>query len=58
MDALRLLINELRANYPALTRPGFVAHRWIAVDTQGNYGRKTDPTDLTDNWLKNWITSL
>src|SRR5689334_3905781 len=58
LSALRWLVNELRANYPHIQKPGIVAHRWIAVDQQGNYGRKTDPNDLTDNWLRNWITSL
>ena len=58
LDALRWLCNELRANYRALTKPGHVAHRWVAVDQLGRYGRKVDPSDLTDLWLRNWILSL
>jgi N-acetyl-anhydromuramyl-L-alanine amidase AmpD len=58
MAALRWLVNELRANYPHIRKEGICAHRWVAVDGQGHYGRKTDPNDVTDLWLKNWITSL
>ena len=58
LQALRWLVNELRANYTAIQKPGHVGHRWIAVDAFGKYGRKVDPSDLTDLWLRNWIQSL
>ncbi|HEX6607118.1 MAG TPA: N-acetylmuramoyl-L-alanine amidase [Chloroflexia bacterium] len=58
LTALRWLVNELRANYRAIQRMGHVAHRWIAVDQYDHYGRKVDPSDMTDLWLRNWIQSL
>lgn len=58
LTALRWLVNELRANYPALRKEGIVAHRWIAGPNVRSTDVKVDPSDVTDNWLRNWIQSL
>ena len=58
LTALRWLVNELRANYPAIRREGIVLHRWIAGPNVRITDVKTDPSDLTDNWWRNWIQSL
>lgn len=58
LAALRWLVNELRANYAAIRKEGVVLHRWIAGPNVRITDVKTDPSDLTDNWWRNWIQSL
>jgi N-acetyl-anhydromuramyl-L-alanine amidase AmpD len=58
LETLRWLVNELRANYPALKREGMVLHRWISGPNVRKTDIKTDPSDLSDQWWRNWITSL
>jgi N-acetyl-anhydromuramyl-L-alanine amidase AmpD len=58
LTALRWLVNELRANYPAIRKEGIVLHRWIAGPNVRTTDVKVDPSDATDNWWRNWIQSL
>jgi N-acetyl-anhydromuramyl-L-alanine amidase AmpD len=58
LSALRWLVNELRANYPALRKEGIVLHRWVSGPNVRTTDVKVDPSDATDNWWRNWIQSL
>jgi N-acetyl-anhydromuramyl-L-alanine amidase AmpD len=58
MAALRWLVNELRANYPHIRKEGITLHRWISGPNVRTTDIKVDPSDLPDNWWRNWIISL
>lgn len=54
LAALRWLCRQLLADHLTITPAGIHLHRWCALPP----GRKADPTDLDDNFWRQWIAAL
>ena len=58
MRALAWLCRQLATDHPTIRLAETALHRWVAINEDGSYGRKSDPTDTTDAFWHAWIAQL
>lgn len=54
LAAVAGLVRALMTDHATITKAGLHLHRWCALPP----GRKIDPSDLSDDWWRGWITAL